>query len=284
MVSGAAHERGEPFPQTPGLSLGTLAREFRALGVSPGQTVLLHGSLASLGWVEGGAGTVIAALRAAVTATGTLVAFTGTEENSSTSRAHHARIADMTPEQVAQYRNRMPAFDRQSSPTGAGRLAEELRTTPGAVRSAHPQSSFAALGPRAAELMGGHALSCHHGERSPLGRLYEIDADADGAPLAQILLLGVGYRSCTALHLAEYRYRTPPPARVYSCVTRVSGRRRWTVYRDAALDDSDFELVGARLDEELVADHGYVGQAPCRLMPFRAVVDHATKWLSDLRS
>jgi aminoglycoside 3-N-acetyltransferase len=284
MARSAADEHRQPVPEPPGLAVDALVRGFRALGVRAGQTLLVHGSLGSLGWVDGGAATVVAALREAVTPTGTVVAFTGTEENSNTSRAHHARIAGMTPEQVAQFRNRMPAFDRRSSVTGAGRLAEELRTTPGAVRSAHPQSSFAALGPRAAELMGGHALSCHHGERSPLARLYEVDAAADGPPLARVLLLGVGYRACTAFHLAEYRYRSLPPSRIYSCVTRVGGRRRWTVYRDAVLDDSDFELIGARLDEDLIGDHGYVGQAPCRLMPFRAVVDHAAKWMLDLRT
>jgi aminoglycoside 3-N-acetyltransferase len=279
----AADERRPPAPEAPGLSLGSLVRQFRALGVRAGQTLLVHGSLGSLGWVDGGAATVVAALREAVTATGTIVAFTGTEENSATSRAHHARIEGMTPEQVAQFRNRMAAFDREASVTGAGRLAEELRTTPGAVRSGHPQSSFAALGPRAGELMGGHALSCHHGERSPLARLYGIDAAGDGPPLARILLLGVGYRSCTAFHLAEYRYRRLPPSRTYSCVISVGGRRRWTVYRDAVLDDSDFEVIGARLDDEWVGDRGDVGQASCRLMPFRAVVDHATKWMLDLR-
>lgn len=284
MTSHADRRPAQPGPQTAGLSAGDLVRGFRALGVAAGQTLLVHGSLSSLGWVDGGAATVVAALRQAVTPTGTLVAFTGTEENSTTSRAHHQQIAGMSPEEVAQFRTRMPAFDRRSSPTGAGRLAEELRTTPGAVRSAHPQSSFAALGPRAAELMDGHALSCHHGERSPLARLYEIDATADRAPIAAILMLGVGYRSCTALHLAEYRYAKVPPSRTYSCVTSVGGRRRWTVYRDAVLDTSDFELIGARLDEELIAERGDVGQAACRLLPFRAVVDHATKWLADLRS
>jgi aminoglycoside N3'-acetyltransferase len=145
--------------------------------------------------------------------------FTGTEENSTTSRAHLARIAGLTPEQVAQFRNRMPAFDRESTPTGAGRIAEELRTTPGAVRSGHPQSSFAALGPRAAELMDGHAVNCH-----------------------------------------------------------------WTVYRDAVLDDSDFERIGERLDKEVVAHQGYVGEAVSRLMPFRAAVDRATKWMLEHRA
>src|ERR1700723_2951478 len=119
MAPSAADEHRPPVPETPGLSVDALVRGFRDLGVRAGQTLLVHGSLGRLGWVDGGAATVVAALREAVTPTGTVVAFTGTEENSNTSRAHHARIAGMTPELVAQFRNRMPAFDREASVTGA---------------------------------------------------------------------------------------------------------------------------------------------------------------------
>ena len=92
----------------------------------------------------------------------------------------------------------MLAFDPEATPTSAGAVAEALRTTPGAERSDHPQSSFAAVGHDARELMAGHRLNCHLGEDSPLAKLYERDAS--------ILLLGVEYLSCTAFHLAEYRY------------------------------------------------------------------------------
>ncbi len=84
-----------------------------------------------------------------------------------------------------------------------GVLAEYVRCAPGAVRSDHPQTSFAALGPRARQLTDGHDLTCHLGERSPVGGLYAADG--------QILLLGLGYEACTALHLAEYRLPVPPP-------------------------------------------------------------------------
>jgi aminoglycoside 3-N-acetyltransferase len=280
-----------------GLSLADLAGQLCALGVRAGQTLLVHASLSSLGWVEGGAATVIAALRGAVGAAGqgestggaagNVVVFTGTEENSTTSRAHLSRIAGLTAEQVAQFRNRMPAFDRERTPSGSGRIAEELRTTKGAVRSTHPQASFAALGPRAAELMSGHALNCHHGRRSPLGRMYALAAD--GQLDAAVLMLGVSYHACTALHLAEYRYRAVQPsrypaARTYSCVTTAGGRRRWTLYRDAVLDDSDFEKIGEHLDKEIAEHQGYVGEALSRLMPFCAVVDHATNWMREYRA
>ena len=283
-------DRRAPATGARGISRDDLVGDLRALGVRVGQTLLVHASLSSLGWVDGGAATVVAALRDAVGAaanaapgpSGNVVVFTGTEENSTTSREHLARTAGLAPEQVARFRNRMAAFDRERTPAGSGRIAEELRTTEGALRSGHPQSSFAALGPQAADLTNGHALNSHHGPRSPLGRMYAMAAD--GRLDAVILMLGVGYHACTALHLAEYRYRgdlSPrrPTGRTYSCVTTVGRRRRWTYYRDVVLDDSDFEEIGDHLDKEIADHQGYVGEAKSRLMPFLAVVDHATEWM-----
>ena len=96
----------------------------------------------------------------------------------------------------------MPAFDPAATPQhGMGRLAESVRTAGGAVRSAHPQTSFAALGRRAGELLSAHPLSSHLGEESPLGALYRAGA--------QVLMINVGFSVCTAFHLAEYRTGAP---------------------------------------------------------------------------
>ena len=172
----------------------------------------MHASLSRIGHTKGGAETVIDALLEVLGPDGTLVTGAGTPENSTTSRAFQARTAGFTNEQAAQFCAFMPAFSRATTPTSVGAIAEALRTTPGAHRSAHPQSSFAAVGREAGALMAGHRVSCHLGEASPLAKLYERDA--------LILMLGVGYRACSAFHLAEYRYRERPPRRVYSCVVQ----------------------------------------------------------------
>jgi aminoglycoside 3-N-acetyltransferase len=281
-------DRRAPVSGARGLSREDLVSDLRTLGVRYGQTLLVHASLSRLGWVDGGAATVVAALRAVVGADGNVVVCAGTQENSVTSRAHLASIDGLPPEQVAQLRNRMPAFDPKSAPAGAGQIARHLCTLEETERSRHPQSSFAAVGPRAAELMHPHPLNCHHGARSPLGRLYALAAE--GQLDVAILMLGVGYRACTALHLAEYRYpngRSPrryPPARTYMAKITVKGRPRWTLYRDAVLDDSDFEAIGDHLDKEIVKHQGYVGEASSRLMPFLTVVDHATEWMRQHRA
>jgi aminoglycoside 3-N-acetyltransferase len=267
---------------------GRLVADLRALGVPDGRPLLVHASLSKIGHVKGGAETVIDALLEVIGPDGTLVTGAGTPENSTTSRAFEARTVGFTGEQLEQYRREMPAFDRATTPTSVGAIAEALRTRPGAHRSAHPQSSFAAAGREARALMARHRVNCHLGEASPLAKLYDRDA--------LILMLGVDYRSCSAFHLAEYRYRElaeyryreRPPRRVYSCVVKKWGKPHWVDYRDVALDDGDFEKIGNYLEDVLKVQaeiqSGRVGRAVSRLIPMRRVVDLASGWMAAHRA
>ena len=254
-----------------------VADGLRALGVTAGQVLLVHASLRSLGPVPGGAATVVAAIRDVIGYEGTLAVPAGTSSNSDTSRRHLAATAGMTDADVRRYRAAMPPFDPASTPSdGMGRVAEYVRTLPGAVRSAHPQSSFAAVGPMAHKLMGNHAIDCHLGEASPLARLYDADA--------RILLLGVDYRACSAFHLAEYRYAASPPTRSYRCVIARAGQPVWHEYSDVVLDDQQFGELGADFDLAGMAVSGYVMRARCRLASLVTAVDFATEWLQDRRN
>jgi aminoglycoside 3-N-acetyltransferase len=252
-----------------------IVADLGALGVRPGQTILVHASLSQIGWVDGGARAVVAALREALGPDGTLVAGAGTPENSRTSRAFRSEVDGLTKAQSDEYLRRMPAFDRKSTPTSVGAVAEAVRTTPGAVRSAHPQSSFSAVGRQARTLMAGHQLNCHLGEGSPLGKLYRQDAS--------ILLLGSLYHSCTAFHLAEYRYTRRPPMQDYTCVVMANGKRRWRRYQDVVLDDSEFDIIGKELEAQVAVLSGNVGNADSRLISLRPAVNFAVKWIADRR-
>jgi aminoglycoside 3-N-acetyltransferase len=246
------------------------------LGLRQGQTALIHASMRAIGSMEGGASAVVDALRIVLGQEGTLVVPTGTPNNSDSSRAYLSNVAGMTTDQRRRYRKAMPAFDPKTTPSaGMGILAEIVRTTSGAIRSIHPQTSFAALGPRANEITGHHDPRCHLGEQSPLRRLYDLDA--------WILLLGVGYQCCSAFHLAEYRYAPRMPRRTYRCVVLRNNQPQWWQYSDAQLDDSDFYELGSDLDRTKIPLRGTVGRADCRLLPIRPTVDYAVGWLRHHR-
>ncbi|MER5879165.1 AAC(3) family N-acetyltransferase [Streptomyces sp. NPDC001910] len=204
---------------------------------------------------------------------GTLVVPAFSPENSFTSRAYKDLTAGMPAEQEAAFRASLPPFDPATTPCPTmGPLAECVRTTPGAVRSHHPHTSFAGLGPRAAELLAVHAPHCHLGEESPLGALYAADA--------RILLFRVGFEVCSAFHLAEYRLRPAPPPRPYSCVTGEPGH--WITYEDITLYDGDFGAIGARLPRDLPARREMAGRA-VRLFGMREAVDLAGVHMSGDR-
>ena len=253
-----------------------VVRDLRRLGVEPGQALLVHASLRSLGRVAGGAKTVVSALGEAVGPTGHVVVPTGTEANSNTSRVHQAHIATLTPDEVARFHLDMPAFDKDKTPSGMGAISEALRTTRGAARSAHPQSSFAAIGPEADLLMADHPLECHLGPDSPLGKLNKMEA--------QVLMIEVGYWAFTGFHLAEYLYSPRPPKRAYACVVSTAdGTTGWQEYDDVVLDDQEFEDIGESLEKKMVVRRGKVGHAQCRLVPLQAAVDFAVEWMTKHR-
>jgi aminoglycoside 3-N-acetyltransferase len=262
-------------PSQPQVTHGDLVRNLLGLGINPGQTLLVHARVGSIGLDHGGAPGVLHALRAAVGNTGNIVAPTMTMENSVTSRAHRDLMARMSADEVAAYRQ--PGFDRETTPSTSGRLGEALRLAPGAVRSNHPQSSFGAIGPAATELMAEHRLKSHLGERSPLAKLYAMNAS--------VLLLGVDYNRCSAFHLAEYRYVEHPPTRKYRCVVLWRKRRQWITFKDVKLDDEDFAKIGADFDlfHGDSVKQGNVGKALGRLIPLVLAVDFATQWMAQHR-
>lgn len=252
----------------------SLTGDLSALGISPGTTLLVHSSLSSLGWVCGGVPALVQALTDAVGPSGTVVVPTQSGECSDPAEWQNPPVPESWWETI---RAQMPAYDPDVTPTaGVGRVPESLRTWPGAVRSAHPQTSFAALGPRARELMEPHPLQDSLGPGSPLGRMARSGA--------QVLFLGTGYATCTAFHLAEYRLPAAPRTNGGAPVRSPSGARVWAEFTDVALDEEDFPRIGADFELHAPVTVGTVGAATARLFPMAEAVDFAAAWMRRHRA
>lgn len=247
----------------------------RALGVEPGSTLMVHASLSQLGFVAGGAHTVVLALLAAVGQGGTLVMPTHSTDLTDPAAWSNPPVPA---EWCDEIRAGMPAYDRSLTPTRSmGSIVECFRHVVGVVRSGHPTVSAAAVGPNADFVTSDHRLPDGLGEHSPQARVYELDGS--------ILLLGVGHANNTSLHLAERR-SAPPDAltQPQSSPVTIDGVRRWTTY-DCLVDDaSDFDAIGQTFAATGLERSGPVGAGTARFMRSRDLVDVATDWMNVHRT
>lgn len=159
-------------------------RTLKRVGVRPGGVLLVHSSLSAFGYTQGGAQTVIDALREAIGPKGTLllpcftrpyVYFDGRLIKSDDYRPHDPLDLSLIV---------------------TGELPRTLLKQRGALRSEHATHSFAAWGPAAKGLIANHRENeppC--GETSPLASLLTHQG--------QILHLGCGLGLSTFLHFLE---------------------------------------------------------------------------------
>lgn len=253
----------------------TLLADLRALGVQAGDILLVHSSLTAIGWVAGGPQAVVSALMEAVSASGTVVMPAHSSFNTEPSHWQNPPVPE---EWWPTIRAQMPAFDKDTTPTlGMGAIVECFRTLPQAVRSVHPALSFVASGPAALEITGNHSLNDGLGNGSPLARLEELGA--------KVLLLGVGFSSCTLLHLAEARADFPCKGVVRQGGSlRLDGENTWVTYSEQNYNSDDFSACGDEFLKQSPLITGRIGQARSHLFKARDLLAFAIPWFTRQRS
>lgn len=245
------------------------------LGVRSGQTIMVHTSLSSLGFVCGGAQVVIEALLEAVGSDGTIMMPTQSWKNLDPTAGVHWE----EPEDWWQIiRDHWPAYQKDITPTNTmGAVAEMFRRWPGTLRSNHPARSVAANGKYAEYLTADHDLSNIFGDGSPIGKLYDLDSF--------VLLIGVGYDKNTSLHLADVRANYPGKhnAAEYSAVME-NGQRVWKRYDTLYVDGEDFDEIGKAFESAHPVQKVLLGNGTLRLMRQRELVDFAVEWIEHNRT
>ena len=149
------------------------------LGLEKGMKVMVHSSLPGIGYVDGGAQTVINVLLEIIGLEGLLI-------------MPCPPISGSTVESL----KRKDIFNLRTTPCTTGIICETFRKWPGVVRSYHPTHSIAAYGQDASWVVKDHHLDdTPFGLNSPFARLMEIDG--------YILGVGLDTRWITFYHHFE---------------------------------------------------------------------------------
>lgn len=251
-----------------------IAAAFKETGVRKGQAVMVHTSLSSLGYVCGGAQSVIEALIESVGGEGTIMMPAQSWKNLDPSAGVYWQEPEEWWPVIREY---IPAYDKRITPSNTmGAVSEMFRQWPGTLRSSHPARSVAAWGRYAQYLTEHHDLSDIFGDSSPIGRLYELDG--------YVLLIGVGYDKNTSLHLADARAEYPGRHMVTeSSAIQIDGQRVWKSYETLAVDGEDFSEIGEAFEQTGKVRHASLGNGILSMMSQRELVDFAVKWIEENR-
>lgn len=225
-------------------------RGFSNLSLRRGHKVIVHGSLSSFGFVEGGTRTVVQALMDAIASEGLLV---------------------------------MPAFtygrdvyDPACSVSHTGRIAEEFRKMPGVRRSLHPTHSLCAWGKDAGTFVEGHDRMDPFGPNSPLHRfIYEG---------GYVLLLGVTHTSNCVIHVAQEL--APVPYLDRPKHVRLIDQRGeiQTVTARRAGCSLGFDKITPFLEEKKLEKLTAIGNAAVRAISAKEIVDVAVRLFKETPS
>jgi len=156
-----------------------IIEQLKEIGLKSGEVVMLHSSLSKMGYVDGGAQTVIDSILKIIGNEGTLAmpAFPAIGFN-------------------YDYLITNPVFNISLTPSKMGIITEVFRNMKQVKRSLHPTDSVCALGKQADYLTKDHVNQLTpYNQNSPFYRLCELKA--------KIILIGVDLNSLTNFHTLE---------------------------------------------------------------------------------
>lgn len=249
-----------------------LTRDLKALGVKPGDVLMVHASLRAIGDVAGGPDEVHLAIKDVITDDGTLLMYASCPRY-----VDEIGRGNLTPDEEGEIFDKLPVFDASSARSARdnGALVELFRTWPGSRVNDHV-ARFVAWGKHTDYLFSEQPWDFAFGKGSALERFTELDG--------KILLLGSDHNNVTYLHYAEHigdfpdkriaRFKVPvlhDGHRVWREMAEVDTSERahenWPDNFFAQIVDAFLEALGNK--------GGRVGYAPSYLIPARGLLDYA---------
>jgi len=169
-----------------------LVAALRNLGVSPGDTIMVHSAFERRYGFEGSIGDAIDALVEAVGTQGNVLMVSMPYRGS-----------------CLEYLQKGGRFDVRRTPSAMGLVSEFFRRRPGVVRSLHPTHPVLAFGPRAGWFVEDHERCLYGcGPGSPFEKLAQVGG--------KLVFFNVDLNTMTFFHYLEHLVSPRLPFRLYS--------------------------------------------------------------------
>lgn len=245
-----------------------LINDLKSIGVKKGMTLIVHSSLSKIGFVSGGAQTVVQALKEVLGSEGTLVMPTHSADVSDPAEWHNPSVPK---EWIEALQETMPAFEPDKTPTfHMGKIVESFMMSDDVIRSNHPKVSFAAWGKDNDEITKDHPLDHGMGIDTPMHNVYKKEG--------YVLLIGVDYDSNSSMHLGEHLSGQLDEVQTASPILE-NGKRVWKTYAELDYDEDKFKEIGENFERENTVNKGCIGQAESKLMSQPDLVDFTAGYL-----
>ena len=259
-------------------SRASLQHDLQALGIAPGDRVMVHASVRAVGDIAGGPDQIHLAIKDAITSEGTLLMYASCPDG-----YDEVGRGTLAPAVEAELLEKLPPFDAETARSARdnGALVEMLRTYPGSHVNRHV-ARFVAWGKHTEHLFAEQPWDYAFGTGSALERFVALDG--------KILLLGSDHDTVTFLHYAEHvgEFAGKRVAR-YLVPVLEHGDRVWRAMEE--IDTSDggaHEHWPARFFAKIVDGHlrdtgnrgGRIGDARSHVIQARGLLDDALRIMS----
>ena len=238
------------------------------LNIRKGDSIFVHSSLSKFGFVEGGAQSVINAIRNAIGDNGTIV---------------------MPSFNMSIFSQKPIVLDITKTPSEMGKITEVFRRVPGVKRNANLFHPLCFEGPLAKSILACQTIDTW-GDDSPYALLFREDI--------KILLLGTNFYTTSFFHFCEQRNSVPyrEPVKYEGFVQDGNGRRASSCIRLKRKfgEESDFNalyklfnkeqnIIGNAATGTMFMHETVIGSAICRSLNARQLVKICDKLLQEDR-
>ena len=252
-----------------------LRDDLSRIGITAGDTVMVHAAMSKVGLLLNGPDALTRALLDVLGPGGTMMVYTDWD-------SVHDDLMDDEGRILPEWRDHVPGFDVAASRAVRmnGVIAEFVRTTPGARRSANPGASVAALGKLADWITADHPQDYGYGPGTPLAKLVEVEG--------RVLMVGAPWDTMTLVHHADHLADIPDKNMVRHEVPFAAvGGTEWRFMEEFDTSEPIIDGMPENYFEQIVqafvangnGRQGTIGQAPSLLVEAKPMCAFAISWL-----